>query len=416
MAAQSSQALIVAATAAMYGKEKLEARFLSLCMKAGVSDALMEKMGESGLVSVLLLVNTATSKDALQAMFKAPPFDLNSGGFLTMLELGKITSVYVAAMTTSEVQAKADAERVLQNLPPTINPLDMDTARKRFLKQYPKVDLSRAHEPSKPYFERKMLEVETCFEVESLTEVTNRTQLDINRSTPPDVGVDLRTGCFKTSTKHFAVPMPSTPEGLLARLNLMGICFCYLRQRFPGKGVLRSVEPLTYYYYVEWLLVPKVRGKATLGLDMKPVATRTIMHVLIYDMAIRTRMVALMNEGVDLDTALEAAKKDDDIRSMSFATNVATHITTAQCRAMTAPCFSESSASRPRHALQDATSATDVLAKNQMKMLRQQLKVEAEAAAKRKFSQLSLDNGGGGPPNGGLSKKQRQKANRQAKQ
>ena len=156
MTALSSQALIATATAAMKGKEKLEARLLSLCMNAGVSDALMDKMGESGLVSVALLVNIVSSKDALQAMFKAPPFELNAGDFSTMLELGKITSVYVAATTTSEVQVKADAERVLQNLPPTINPLDVDTARKIFLKQYPKTDLSRAQEPSEPYFERKI--------------------------------------------------------------------------------------------------------------------------------------------------------------------------------------------------------------------------------------------------------------------
>ena len=127
MAAQSSQALIVAATAAMFGKEKLEARLLSLCMNAGVSDALMDKMGESGLVSVARFVNIVTSKEKLQAMFMQAPFDLSGADFLTKSELGKITSVYVAAMTTSECQVKADAERVLQNLPPTTNTLDMDS-------------------------------------------------------------------------------------------------------------------------------------------------------------------------------------------------------------------------------------------------------------------------------------------------
>ena len=107
--------------------------------------------------------------------------------------------------------------------------------------------------------------METCFVVETLTAVTNCTQQDINQPTPPDVGVDLRTGCFKTSTKEFAVPMPTTPEGLRARLNLMGICFCYLRQRFPGKGALRTVGPLTFHYYVEWLLGPKVWAKRQWG-------------------------------------------------------------------------------------------------------------------------------------------------------
>ena len=157
-------------------------------------------------------------------------------------------------------------------------------------------------------------------------------------------------------------------------------------------------------------------GKATVGLDLKPVTTPTILHVLMYHMALRKRMVELIKEEMDLDTVLEAAKKDDEILTMSFTTNLATDITTAHCRAMTAPGFSESSTSSPRHALQEPTFAADVVSKNQMKKLRQQLKVEAEIAARRKLSQLSLDNGGGGAPTGGLSKKQRQKANRQAKQ
>ena len=45
----SSQQLIAIAAQAARGKDKLEARLLSLCMNAGVSNALMDKMGDSGL-------------------------------------------------------------------------------------------------------------------------------------------------------------------------------------------------------------------------------------------------------------------------------------------------------------------------------------------------------------------------------
>ena len=95
----------------------------------------------------------------------------------------------------------------------------MDTAKKIYAKQYPKVDLSKAQEPSKPYFERNILEVETVFVAEQLTAVTNGTQEDAMRAAPPDIGVDLRTGLFKTTQKEFGVSMPTTPKGLRARLN-----------------------------------------------------------------------------------------------------------------------------------------------------------------------------------------------------
>lgn len=102
-----------------------------------------------------------------------------------------------------------------------------------------------------------------------------------------------------------------------------------LEQRFPRQGVLQSVEAFTFHHNVEWLLGPTVWGKASLGgLDMKPVAAPTLQRVLIYDMAFRTRMIELMNACADLDTALDAARADSDIRMMRFTTNVATDIDT----------------------------------------------------------------------------------------
>ena len=410
----SSLQLIAMAAQAATGKDKLEARLLSLCMNAGVSNDMMDKMGTNGLTTVSLLTNICLTKEACVEMFKAPPFDLSGTDFGTKMEIGKLVSVYVASSTNAEVQLKADAERILLNLPPQINPLDMDTAKKIFHTQFPKVVLSMSQEPSKPFFERKILEVETAFIADQLTTVTNRSQEELMKSTPPDVGVDIRTGCFKTSTKEFGVPMPSTPEGLRARLNLLGICYVFLKQRFPGKGVLRSVEPLTFHYYVEWLLGPTVWGCASLDLNMKPIATPTLQHVLIYDRAIRAKMVELMNEGVDLDSALEAAKKDSEIRSMNFITHVATDINTPQCRAITAPGFAECSVVHTKVIGGGRNSGNDeLLPAAKLKKLKNQLKQEAEATAKRKFNQLMLGNTG--IPGQGLGKKARQKANQAAR-
>ena len=128
-----------AASVAVLGKDKLEARFLSICMTAGLPEELMNKMGDNGLVSVALIANTFTSKEDCRDSFKDPPFDLNGTDLPTKLLLGKITSVYVAAGENSSVQVKADAERVLNNLPPQIPSQSVESLIKLFEANYKKI-------------------------------------------------------------------------------------------------------------------------------------------------------------------------------------------------------------------------------------------------------------------------------------
>ena len=84
--------------------------------------------------------------------------------------------------------------------------------------------------------ERKILQVETVFEAEPLTLVTNRHQEEAHTSVP-NYSFDPHTGTFKQKPKDFGVPMPKDAESLRARLFVLGVSYVFLKMRYPSKSV-----------------------------------------------------------------------------------------------------------------------------------------------------------------------------------
>ena len=58
-----------------------------------VDDAMMDVLGESGMVTVALLRNTIIDKDDMRATVKLPPFDLTWTHMATKLKIGSLVSV-----------------------------------------------------------------------------------------------------------------------------------------------------------------------------------------------------------------------------------------------------------------------------------------------------------------------------------
>lgn len=201
--------------------------------------------------------------------------------------------------------------------------------------------------------------------------------------------------------------MPTTSEGLRARLFVLGISYVFLKMKYPSKGILTTAEPMLFHYYTEWLFGYDNWGKSTMGADSKPRATPTLDHIPVYDMAIREKMADLMNEGVDIEAALDMARADSEVRQKHFLENVSIDINTDKCRAISAPGLADARGSSSRNpALRDA----DSVSKSQLLKIKQQAKKEAEQNAKRKYGLLS--NGPNDGPGGGLGKKARHRANK----
>ena len=99
------------------GKDLLEPRLATLCMNAGVDEAIMDIMGKEGLNTCALIKGIVSHSDEFRDMMKEAPFGLNGTDFATKLKIGKITTVYESCLITTDVANKADAERILQNRP-----------------------------------------------------------------------------------------------------------------------------------------------------------------------------------------------------------------------------------------------------------------------------------------------------------
>ena len=178
---------------------------------------------------------------------------------------------------------KADAELILQNRPPEVPREELETALKIFTSR--KFSLTPGMKPSKGFYERMLLQVETSWKLVSFTKVTN--SLDDDSHNPePSITVDGR-GNFKIVTKDYKILMPKDALALTARFRTWAVCMYLLDMKYPGEAVLRTVEIEYVDRYVEWLFGPEVRGEAAVGEDGKPISTPTMAHAVAYDYKIR---------------------------------------------------------------------------------------------------------------------------------
>ena len=158
MAFQSSA--IVASAPASVGKQKLEPRLLALIGQHGVSDKISDAMGDNGLTSCGLFKHVCTTADDVTELMKNPPFDLTGTDFATKLEIGKVRAVWEASTVNNDVEVKHNAERLRQNLPPEVSIQDLEAVVKLFKAAHG--DLERHKCPSKGFFERMILQTQTC--------------------------------------------------------------------------------------------------------------------------------------------------------------------------------------------------------------------------------------------------------------
>ena len=152
---------------------------MALCMSNDVDPAILDLMGDNGLVTCGLLKHVVEDDAELMVMLKAPPFDLSAADFATKRKIGAVCAVYEQCQVSIDIQVKADAERLHRNLPPEITEENYEQAIKLFEHQF--YPLEKVKTPSKAFFERIVHQIVTRFSVIVCKSVTNRIQDDINR-------------------------------------------------------------------------------------------------------------------------------------------------------------------------------------------------------------------------------------------
>ena len=406
--ARASGALGIPQLAAQQGRDKIESKLLALLMNANVKEATLDTLGDKEVNTVLLYANIGTCKDSFRKFLELPEIDIKGDNLAGMTEQAKLIGVWRSLQTVVEVEDKAAAERQQLNLPPTVLKKDIDVLRKLFEGSQEGFPVAKSICPSKPYIQRKIQEIENGFEAEHLTTVTSDDQDSGEGATDGLAGFDMTLKTFRVSQKELRISLPTGPESLRARIKTLGLAFVFLRLKYPNKGVLRTASMQLFMLYTEYLFGPEVWGKATLGLDGKPIATPHIQHVLIYDNAVRKRVSELMNEGKDVWSAFGEATSDESLKTTHFYGNVSMDLSSAKCRAITAPGLA------PERAIEDvpsgrgawtgdyasAGSKTDKkkAQKARSKARKEQDKAAAKGAGKvaKKPKTFALQNGGVG--------------------
>ena len=353
----------------------------------------MDTLATAGLVHFSVFAHLASSRDALCEKLAKPPLNLKEDDFAGSIELAKICAAWEAAKVMKVTEVQRDANRLSLNLPPELLKGDLERAVKVFEKAED-TELNKYTTPSKAFFERLMGQSETFFETVCLTSVTNLDAQDRNQTST--YGVDVSGGLLKaTAQKPFAIPNPKTPEGLRARLTLLGTCWMFCKHKYPAKPHLSTVSVKLFDDLIKHLFGPKVWGLVRLDENGLPIASPHIGHVLCYLHAIFKKTAEDMNEGMDMDQALRGAWKDRDTKTIYFHDAVALSINTAECRALTAPDLQERSRAQSSTKGDGAPTrrvsidnggdaATSKAAKNRAKRLKQKAKVaDLRAVAKK---------------------------------
>ena len=103
--------------------------------------------------------------------------------------------------------------------------------------------------PSKPYFERLIGMLSTCFTAEELTTVTTVRQEEEGSA---GIGSEADSrGYLRITAKTLAIPMPKGSELYRLRLRTQAYAYNYLRMRFSNVPVLRTITPERFQEFQE---------------------------------------------------------------------------------------------------------------------------------------------------------------------
>ena len=318
------------------GADLLEPRLFAMLSNAGTAKSTMDSLGNNGLSSVAVFHSLADDKPSFRALaFRLTGLDPSD--MANQCEVAKVVACWASSEISSVVEAKATAERAVLGLAPPILEGELSDFCESFATREHKI--TKAQTPSEAYFERKLHEASGRFVAEKLTRVTNACQVDHNNDVK--MGWNQVAGTFQQQTKAFAVPLPTVPETLRARLEVMAVCFELVKYKLPQKHQLSTQSMRLWDRYIRWLFGADVWGLHSMDDKGRPRSTPAISHIINYDLAIREEVAKFMNHGADIAQAFRIATSDDKLMYTKLSQPFGIDCGKPQCLACSAPGFSE---------------------------------------------------------------------------
>jgi hypothetical protein len=157
-------------------------------------------------------------------------------------------------------------------------------------------------------------------EVEKLCEIVSRQDGDEEFVTT-EIGKDGRISVKKGSKRE--VPSPRAPEELRTCYRLLTNAWAFVATRHPGRSWMVDFDEHTYARLADYLLGPKVMSLRATTDPAKPDEgpTPSWSVVLNYEYEIRKEAYEeVRSAGKTLDSALKAAIRNQELRSLQFLT------------------------------------------------------------------------------------------------
>ena len=228
------------------GIDKLDPRFLALLQQNEVAPEHMDALGLAGCKTMALYGHCGSTEERLEKFLKAT-LGLDVDARVTdAIPIAQLTIVWSACRKRQEVETEAQAQRAANHLPPQLTVEDQASARealeKKLSKQVPDHKV-----PSESYFQKKVGEVETVWQAEKLSEVTNLAQ-ELKQKKPRSqtdqhLGVNSKLQLVaETKLPVFTVPMPTDEATFKNRFEIMDNMTHMLQMRFIGNPVLATYE------------------------------------------------------------------------------------------------------------------------------------------------------------------------------
>ena len=269
--------------------------------------------------------------------------DLHIGaedGLAGKAEVSAIISAWEAAEAWKSVKDRSDADDRLLGRPRTLKPSEFTRTRASFVEAYGELD--DLYAPAKPLVELLQQQLEEGeFRAESLSEIPSVGECDGEPELTPIMAKDGTVKFRKAS--RVGNSAPTTQEQFRRRMRVLGNAYLYVKLRHPTHAALRTASADMWAAYSDYILGPKVAGQEVKDENGRVVAAPSWALVCSYDYQVRRRMCHNINvEGMSLRDALQAAVKDQELKTTFFTSPLAVSVRVSPPQSSWGPSASSS--------------------------------------------------------------------------
>jgi len=287
--------------------------------KENVDKIVQARMYDAGCLSVkqfaVMFKDIEDLRDSAKEALGIDP----AKGLKEKAKLSNLLVAFDAAKKRSDKQAQLDGEATVRQQPKALPVNDFRGMREAFQTKFWMLDETRV--PSQGFLEKKLDMVEKHdLKAEKLCDVTTVSE--------DDGGDILQTvwdpsGGLSAVKKSAKAPMPSDPETLRFRINLLGTAWCFIGFQQTNQKYLQGLHPQVFQEYLDYLLGPNVLGLVARSADGSVLSGPAWPAVLAYEQEIRVQTYRLIHLGDTLADALRKAWQDPVVKERSFTTPLA---------------------------------------------------------------------------------------------